>query len=218
MSNIVLEAKSLSKIFKDGDNKIELFDNFNIQIKKNELVAIVGKSGVGKSTLLHILGGLESPTSGRVFVFGNNISSLNKKEQGKIRNQHIGFVYQFHHLLPEFSVLENVAMPILIGGGNIKPAKKYAIMLLGLVGLKDRINSMVGILSGGERQRVAIARALANKPDVILADEPTGNLDKENQEMVFNLIISIQKELSTSFLIVTHDSQLAEKMNRIIFL
>lgn len=183
-------------------------------MEKGELVSIIGTSGSGKSTLLHILGALDDSTEGSVEFLGHNLAQLSSNKQAKIRNQHIGFVYQFHHLLADFSALENVAMPLLIGGQNVESAKKSAAFLLDKVGLSHRVEHRPSELSGGERQRVAIARALVNKPDLVLADEPTGNLDHKTAHGIYDLMRQLNQESGTAFLVVTHDVELASKMDK----
>jgi lipoprotein-releasing system ATP-binding protein len=183
-------------------------------MEKGELVSIIGTSGSGKSTLLHILGALDDSSEGTVEFLGHNLAQLSSSKQAKIRNQHIGFVYQFHHLLADFSALENVAMPLLIGGQNVESAKKSAALLLDKVGLSHRVEHRPSELSGGERQRVAIARALVNKPDLVLADEPTGNLDHKTAHGIYDLMRQLNQESGTAFLVVTHDVELASKMDK----
>lgn len=218
MSNYILECKALSKVYHDATAKIEVLNNVDLQVNPGELIAIVGNSGSGKSTLLHLLGGLDKPTSGQILLAGKNIAEVNENERCRLRNRYLGFVYQFHHLLPEFTALENVCMPLLIG--NVKPeiATEKAERLLDMVGLKNRMEHKIGELSGGERQRVAIARALVANPSCVLADEPTGNLDTRNAEMVFQLFIGLQKTLQTSVMMVTHDMRIAEQADRILIL
>jgi lipoprotein-releasing system ATP-binding protein len=218
MSNYVIECLSLSKVYRDAAAKIEVLKKIDLKVSPSELIAIVGSSGSGKSTLLHLLGGLDKPTSGKVLLAGKNISEVSEKEKCELRNRYLGFVYQFHHLLPEFTALENVGMPLLIG--NVKPeiATEKAERLLDMVGLKNRLEHKIGELSGGERQRVAIARALVASPACVLADEPTGNLDTRNAETVFQLFIELQKTLQTSVVIVTHDMRIAEQADRVLVL
>lgn len=214
MNNIILESINLSKTFADGKLYVEVLRDINLQIHRGEMVAVVGASGEGKSTLLHLLGALDIPTAGQVKVCGENITILNPQEQGRLRNKYLGFIYQFHHLLPEFDLLENVCMPLLIRGIAKKNAQQKARELLDKVGLTTRIKHRIGEISGGERQRVAIARAFVTDPICVLADEPTGNLDHKTAENVYDLILQLNKELGTSFLIVTHDLNLASRMHR----
>jgi lipoprotein-releasing system ATP-binding protein len=218
MSNIVLESINLSKTFADGKLYVEVLRNINLQIHHGEMIAVVGASGEGKSTLLHLLGALDTPSSGHVQVCEQNITNLTPKEQGRLRNKYLGFIYQFHHLLPEFDVLENVCIPLLIRGISPKIAKQKAEFLLEKVGLTPRIKHRIGEISGGEKQRVAIARALVTDPVCVLADEPTGNLDHITAENVYELILQLNQELGISFLIVTHDLSLASRMHRQLIL
>jgi len=215
MNNFVIECSALSKTYDDGACKVEVLKNINLQVKSSELIAIVGNSGSGKSTLLHLLGGLDKPSTGQVNIAGQNVATLAEKEKCNLRNKYLGFVYQFHHLLPEFTALENVGMPLLIG--NVVPSvvQSKAEHLLELVGLKDRLQHKVGELSGGERQRVAIARALVADPLCVLADEPTGNLDPRNAEKVFQLFLDLQKSRKTSVIMVTHDMRIAQQAQRV---
>jgi lipoprotein-releasing system ATP-binding protein len=218
MSNTILEATNLSKTFADGKLYVEVLRNINLAINRGEMVAVVGTSGEGKSTLLHLLGALDAPTEGYVQICGQNITNLTPKEQGQLRNKYLGFIYQFHHLLPEFDCLENVCMPLLIRGVRPKIAKQKAESLLEKVGLTSRIKHRIGEISGGEKQRVAIARALITDPVCVLADEPTGNLDHTTAEKVYELILQLNKDLGTAFLIVTHDLSLAARMDRQLIL
>ncbi|MCK4870981.1 MAG: lipoprotein-releasing ABC transporter ATP-binding protein LolD [Gammaproteobacteria bacterium] len=214
----VIEANHLSKIYADGRLFVEVLRKLDLKIYAGEMVAVIGASGAGKSTLLHLLGGLDVPSSGSVLVNGRDINALPSKAQGLLRNQYLGFVYQFHHLLPEFDALENVSMPLLIRGLKPRNAEERAAHILEKVGLSQRIKHRVGELSGGERQRVAIARALVTEPKCILADEPTGNLDQKTAEPIFELMINLNKELKTSFIVVTHNLELAKKMQRTLVL
>ncbi|MEF9956887.1 MAG: ABC transporter ATP-binding protein [Acinetobacter sp.] len=217
MSNIVLEAKDIYKHFDDGKSKVEVIKGLSLQVKAGEFVSIVGSSGSGKSTLLHALGGLEQPSQGQVFLHGQRFDNLGEAERGFKRNQHLGFVYQFHHLLPEFTALENVAMPLMLRrDSNFKDVKKQVEYLLDRVGLSHRMDHTPGELSGGERQRVALARALITKPAVVLADEPTGNLDRKTALGIFELLADLKKELNMAMLIVTHDEQLAQSADSIL--
>jgi lipoprotein-releasing system ATP-binding protein len=209
----LLRAQNISKTFQDGEHSLLILDKVSLSLKKGETLAIVGASGSGKSTLLHILGTLEQADSGSVECDGETLNLLSKSEQALFRNRSLGFVYQFHHLLPEFSALENIAMPLLIAGMAKKIALERANELLTRVGLKDRAKHRPSQLSGGERQRIAIARALVNQPKIVLADEPTGNLDAQTSQMIYQLISEINEETQTSFILVTHDNELAAKMH-----
>lgn len=218
MNNKTLQCVGLSKSYHDGVATINVLRQINLDIEMGEMVAIVGTSGSGKSTLLHLLGGLDKPTSGEVIVGTKKISQLSEKEKCHVRNHHLSFVYQFHHLLPEFTALENVCMPLLIRNLNPKLLKAKAEHWLDLVGLKNRMRHKIGELSGGERQRVAIARALVTEPLCILADEPTGNLDPRNAENILQLFLNLQKSSKTSVIMVTHDQQIASSAQRILAL
>lgn len=213
MSN-VLVCEQLCKHYGDGDIQTQVLDKLNLTVNKGELLAIVGSSGSGKSTFLHLAGALDKPSSGKVLIDGHDIYAMSEKQQAQFRNKHIGFIYQFHHLMTEFSAIENVAMPLLIAGVSVEHAKDRAIAMLEKVGLSHRLEHRPSELSGGERQRVAIARALVTKPSLILADEPTGNLDADNAAQIFELICQLNQSENTSFVVVTHDLELAAKMNR----
>jgi lipoprotein-releasing system ATP-binding protein len=212
----ILECKKLAKSYHDATHNIEVLNKIDLKVMPAEMVSIVGNSGSGKSTLMHLLGGLDKPTSGKVFINGHDLMSLSESEKCKLRNHHLGFVYQFHHLLPEFTALENVCMPLLIRGLPPKEIIPKAENLLERVGLKDRLKHKVSELSGGERQRVAIARALVIDPLCVLADEPTGNLDPKNAERVFDLFLDLQKSFQTSVIIVTHDLRLAQQAQKVM--
>lgn len=217
MSNIVLEAKNVFKHFTDGKSTVEVIRGLDLQVKEGEFISIVGASGSGKSTLLHVLGGLDRPTEGMVFLNGNRFDNLGEAERGYLRNQNLGFVYQFHHLLPEFTALENVAMPLMLRNGTTyKEVKEQAEFLLNKVSLSHRMTHKPGELSGGERQRVALARALVTRPKVMLADEPTGNLDRKTAVKVFELLQDLRAEFNMSMLIVTHDEELAQSADIIM--
>jgi lipoprotein-releasing system ATP-binding protein len=210
----LLKCTNLSKEYNDGENSVKVLKNINFSINKAEQVAIVGSSGSGKSTLLHLLGALDKPTSGQVTFEQQDIFTFSSNQQAQFRNQSLGFVYQFHHLLPEFSALENVAMPLLIAKKTIKQANELAMAMLDKVGLSHRYKHKPSELSGGERQRVAIARALVTQPKLILADEPTGNLDQKTGESIYQLLSDLREQMHTSFVVVTHDTQLAKRLDR----
>lgn len=215
-NSVILQAKQLTKHYSQGDLDVEALKGINLAIYQGQRVAIMGASGSGKSTLLHLLAGLEQPSSGSVILDGIDLNKVSEAKLSKLRNQSLGFIYQFHHLLGEFTLLENVAMPLLIGGHSIKQVKKQAQQLLQRVGLDHRVMHKPGELSGGERQRAAVARALINKPKCILADEPTGNLDSKTAEQVYQLMLALNQEMQVSFIIVTHDLQLAKKMDTVL--
>lgn len=215
MNNAVIDCVNLAKSYSDGKAVIDVLKSVNLSVAAGEMVAVVGTSGSGKSTLLQLLGGLDKPTSGKVMLNGQPIHEMNEETRCKMRNQFLGFIYQFHHLLPEFSALENVGMPLLIKGDEPAEITEKASQLLTQVGLKDRMSHRLGALSGGERQRVAIARALAANPACILADEPTGNLDPQNAERVLDLFFDLQKQRKTAVIMVTHDMNIAKRANRV---
>lgn len=213
---VVLSARGLAKTFDDGRLRLEVFADITLEIRKSERVAVVGASGTGKSTLLHLLGGLDSPTAGEIKVLGSTMSKLSDAERGALRNRALGFVYQFHHLLPEFTAVENVAMPLLIRRTPRQAALAQSRELLTRVGLAERLRHKPGELSGGERQRAAVARALVTRPACVLADEPTGNLDSKTAETVFEQMLDLNRELGTALIVVTHDMRLAARMDRVL--
>ncbi|MDK4688820.1 lipoprotein-releasing ABC transporter ATP-binding protein LolD [Kingella negevensis] len=217
MNNIpVIDCQNVAKTYRDGSLNVDVLHDLNVQIQAGESVSIIGASGSGKSTLLHILGGLDTPTSGSISLMEHDLATLSQAKLGQLRNQYLGFVYQFHHLLAEFTALENVMMPLLIGKMSKAQAREQAATMLEKVGLGKRMEHRPTELSGGERQRAAIARALVNNPKCLLADEPTGNLDRKNAWVVLDMMLELQAELGTALVVVTHDDELATKFNRVL--
>ncbi|WP_417439504.1 lipoprotein-releasing ABC transporter ATP-binding protein LolD [Idiomarina abyssalis] len=215
MTDALLRCSKLSKSYQDGNNEVTVLKDIDFSLQAGEMVAVVGTSGSGKSTLLHLLGGLDKASDGQLFYKTDEMTHWKADKLAQWRNQNLGFVYQFHHLLPEFSALENVAMPQMIAGKSPAEAKQQAKQLLARVGLEHRLSHRPAQLSGGERQRVAIARAFVNKPQIVLADEPTGNLDGEAAESIYQLMLELNKETNTAFIVVTHDLHLAEQLQRV---
>lgn len=218
MTNPVLQCTQLAKTYADGDMQTDVLSNVNFSVNAGDRIAIVGSSGSGKSTLLHLLGGLDEPSAGSITIQGQDINQLSASKLSRLRNQSLGFVYQFHHLLPEFSAVENVAMPLVIGGASPKQAQQEAANLLEKVGLGHRLTHKPSELSGGERQRAALARALITKPACLLADEPTGNLDHHTADAIFDLILELNASLGTALVIVTHDRDLASRLDKTLTL
>lgn len=215
-NKIILDCREISKSYSDGALNVQVLSHLNLQVAAGQSVSIVGASGSGKSTLLHLLGGLDEPTTGTIQLMGQDLSKLSQKQLGELRNQYLGFVYQFHHLLPEFSALENVMMPLLIGKKPKAEAEVQAVAMLEKVGLHQRMQHRPSELSGGERQRAAIARALVTHPACLLADEPTGNLDRKNAQNVLDMMLDLKNELGTSLVVVTHDDELAARFERVM--
>jgi lipoprotein-releasing system ATP-binding protein len=216
MADVVLRATNVAKTYQEGALRTDVLADVSFTLARGETLAIVGASGSGKSTLLHILGGLDTPSGGEIDVVGQRMSALSDRARGELRNRSLGFIYQFHHLLPEFTALENVCMPLLIRGTPIAQARREASELLARVGLAQRLEHKPGEMSGGERQRCAVARALVTRPACVLGDEPTGNLDEKNAAQVYALMLELNREVGTSFILVTHDGGLARRMDRVV--
>jgi lipoprotein-releasing system ATP-binding protein len=215
-AQVLLEARALRRSFRQGSSELTVLQDVNLQIMAGERVAVVGASGSGKSTLLQLLGGLDTPSAGQVLIDGQDVATLTEAQRGALRNRALGFVYQFHHLLPEFSALENVAMPLLVRRAPAGEAQAAAALMLSQVGLAERLDHRPSELSGGERQRAAVARALVTRPRIVLADEPTGNLDGVNADAVFQLLLDLNREAGTALVVVTHDMTRAARMDRIL--
>ncbi len=215
-NNFVIELSSVGKVFGGKDLNVRVLNEIDLTVSRGEMLAIIGRSGSGKSTLLHILGGLDRPTLGVVKIGGVNVNEITELERCRMRNEYLGFIYQFHHLLPEFSALENVAIPLLLGGSGVDEARTKARDMLRMVDLSNREQHRLAELSGGERQRVAIARALVTNPHCVLADEPTGNLDRGTAQRVYDLIFELRRNFNTAFVIVTHDVSIVENMTRVL--
>lgn len=218
MSKVILKSTQLCKTYHDGTAKITVLKEVDLAIRNGDRIAIIGPSGSGKSTLLHLLGGLDKPSHGELSINGVSWQALSEKQRCQVRNRYLGFIYQFHHLLPEFTALENVAMPLLLAGIKVAEAEEKAAAILDQVGLKTRTAHKPSQLSGGERQRVAIARALVHQPHCVLADEPTGNLDQSTAHKVFDLMLALNKQMDTALVIVTHDTQIAQRMDKVLVL
>ncbi|MEG3788595.1 lipoprotein-releasing ABC transporter ATP-binding protein LolD [Lysobacter sp. CCNWLW3] len=216
VADAVIRCSGLAMTYAEGKLRTPVFDGLDLAVERGETVAILGASGAGKSTLLHLLGGLDTPTAGEVFVAGQRMNALSDAARGALRNRALGFVYQFHHLLPEFTALENVMLPVLLAGAAVPDARQRAKALLESVGLGHRLEHKPGELSGGERQRAAVARALVNKPACVLGDEPTGNLDEKTAATVFELMLALNREQGTSLVLVTHDRRLARRLDRVL--
>lgn len=214
-NNLLLDVKSISKRYHDGDINVTVLDDISLEIYESDQIAIVGASGSGKSTLLQLLAGLDATSSGRVVLYGDSLSDVNSQRADNLRNQHIGFIYQFHHLLPEFTALENVMMPLMVRSVSVREIRQRAINILASMQLETRLNHKPSELSGGERQRVAIARALVTQPQLILADEPTGNLDRKTASQVFDQLLEMNQVFKTALVVVTHDLTLAQRMTNI---
>jgi len=214
-NNLLLDVQSISKRYHDGDINVTVLDDISLEIYESDQIAIVGASGSGKSTLLQLLAGLDATSSGRVVLYGDSLSDVNSQRADNLRNQHIGFIYQFHHLLPEFTALENVMMPLMVRSVSVREIRQRAINILASMQLETRLNHKPSELSGGERQRVAIARALVTQPQLILADEPTGNLDRKTASQVFDQLLEMNQVFKTALVVVTHDLTLAQRMTNI---